>query len=133
MKVIVCVDDEMGMLFNHRRQSRDQVLNQYLLQLCGDSPLLMNAYSAPLFADAPNVKIREDFLEAAGEEDFCFVENQLLRPYEEKINTLVVCHWNRRYPGDSRLDLDLSAWTLHDAREFSGSSHEKITVEVYNR
>ena len=32
MRVIVCVDDNGGMLFNHRRQSRDRVLCERVLQ-----------------------------------------------------------------------------------------------------
>lgn len=33
MRVIVCVDDNGGMLFNHRRQSRDRVLCERVLQM----------------------------------------------------------------------------------------------------
>ena len=28
MKLILCVDDKGGLAFNHRRQSRDRVLNE---------------------------------------------------------------------------------------------------------
>ena len=133
MNVIVCVDDRMGMLFNHRRQSRDQVLNDYLLSLRNHAVLRMNSYSAPLFAGAPNVMIQEDFLNQAQQEDFCFVENTDLTPYEDRIRALIICRWNRSYPGDTCLTLDLKSYKLQYTDEFPGSSHEKITVEVYSK
>jgi hypothetical protein len=45
----------------------------------------------------------------------------------------VVYRWNRRYPGDVFFDLDVSAapWRCVETEEFVGSSHEKITKEVY--
>ena len=36
MRVIVCVDDNGGMLFNHRRQSRDRVLCERVLQMADE-------------------------------------------------------------------------------------------------
>ena len=125
----------MGMLFNRRRQSQDRVLRDYLLTLCPDRPLLMNAYSGKQFSQAPQdrIAVREDFLEAAGPGDYCFVEDRDLKPLESRLETVILCRWNRAYPGDRKLDLELAAWKLLSATEFSGSSHEKITVEVYGR
>ena len=133
MHVIVCVDDHMGMLFNHRRQSQDRILKEYLLKLTGRSRLFMNAQSGKLFENAENVQISEDFLAEAGKDDFCFTEDQPLLPWEDQIDALILCRWNRSYPGDFFLDLDVSLWHLQYAEEFPGSSHEKITVEVYQK
>ena len=44
MQVIVCVDDGMGMLFNHRRQSRDRVLIQRILEITKGKQIFMNTY-----------------------------------------------------------------------------------------
>ena len=35
MKIIVCVDNQNGMMFNHRRQSQDRVLRKRILELTG--------------------------------------------------------------------------------------------------
>ena len=35
MKIIVCVDNQNGMMFNHRRQSQDCVLRKRILELTG--------------------------------------------------------------------------------------------------
>lgn len=51
MKAIVCIDDNNGMMFNHRRQSRDAVVLEYILKDTKNSTLWMNNNSASLFAE----------------------------------------------------------------------------------
>ena len=134
MKVIVCVDDCGGMMFNHRRQSQDRVLKEDILNNLNGSRLWMNAYSAKMFLQEENplITVDEDFLQKAQEEDFCFVENLPLSAMEEKISEVILYHWNRKYPSDQFFDLDLSEhWMRRETVEFPGSSHEKITKESY--
>ena len=139
MKVIVCVDDGNGMLFNKRRQSQDRVLQDDVQKMTAGQKLWMNAYSARQFQEGSqtgeNVTgvsetaaliVAEDFLRQAGENDFCFVENEKLLPYSDRITEVVVYRWNRSYPGDFHLDLDLKQWRLVQTTEFAGYSHEKI-------
>lgn len=135
MNVIVCLDDKNGMMFNGRRQSRDRILCARAADLAAGRTLWMNEYSAPLFPPelAPRTMIRGDFLSRAGRGDYCFVENAPLVPHEEQIETLFVFRWNRVYPADTRLDLPLERWQKVRTEEFAGSSHEAITMEVYER
>lgn len=135
MTVFVCVDDENGMLFNRRRQSRDRVLIEDVLRTAGGVPLWVSPYSAPLFAEAdPAVHTAEQPLEAAGAEGACFVETPPLAPWLARIQTLIVYRWNRLYPADRRLDIDpAQGFSLRETSEFAGSSHEKITKEVWSR
>ena len=146
MKVIVCVDDGNGMLFNKRRQSQDRVLRDDVQKMTAGQKLWMNAYSARQFQEGSqtgeNVTgvsetaaliVTEDFLRQAGENDFCFVENEKLLPYSDRITEVVVYRWNRSYPGDFHLDLDLKQWRLVQTREVVGYSHEKITKEIYRK
>lgn len=46
MIVIACLDDNGGMMFNHRRQSQDRMLRAHIAALVGDARLWMNHYSA---------------------------------------------------------------------------------------
>lgn len=131
MIVIACVDDSGGMMFNHRRQSQDRKVREFLLDLSKDAKLWMNAYSAKQFEDAPQIQVSEDCLKECPEGDFCFVENEDPVPYAEKIEQIVLVKWNRRYPADVFFEIPLDAWHLESTREFPGFSHEKITVEVY--
>ena len=130
MTVFVCVDDENGMLFNRRRQSRDRVLIEDVLRTAGGAPLWVSPYSAPLFAEAdPAVHTAEQPPEEA-----CFVEVPPLAPWLARIQTLIVYRWNRLYPADRRLDIDpAQGFSLRETSEFAGSSHEKITKEVWSR
>lgn len=135
MKVIVCLDDKNGMMFNRRRQSRDRAVCARIAALTAGRVLRMAPCSAGLFGEElPDVRVGDDFLEASGPGEFCFVENAPLAPWAERIETLIVFRWNRVYPADVRLDLALDgAWHLARTEEFPGHSHEKITMEVYER
>ena len=131
MKVIVCMDDNFGMLFNQRRQSRDKVLLEDVFK--ATEKVWIHSFSEKLFVDyADRIIVDDAFLEKAGEKDVCFVENQRLTAYREKINQLIVYKWNRKYPADFYLDLNLGEWNLEETVEFAGKSHEKITREIYN-
>lgn len=134
MIIIVCLDDNNGMLFNHRRQSQDKVLREHILQEVGYAPIWMNAYSAGQF-DAAGTRLRvcEDFMEKASYADFCFVEDRALKPYLPQIKEVIIYRWNRIYPADFYFDLDLRDWKRDEIEEFAGSSHEKITRERYIR
>ena len=137
MQIIAVIDDGGGMMFNHRRQSQDRVLRARILELTARSRLWMNAYSRKQFAetDAERITVDENFLEKAADGDFCFVEDAPVTPVLNRVERVILFHWNRAYPSDTRLDVDLSApaWTLVETEEFPGSSHEKITKEVFDR
>lgn len=135
MHIIICLDDDNGMLFHDRRQSQDVKLRADVLERLGERELWMNAYSAKQFADAGDARIHvsEEFLEEAGEGDYCFVENQPLLPYEPRIRDVICYRWNRRYPSDMKLDLLLESWKTVEESEFAGKSHERITRTVYRR
>ena len=66
MRVIVCVDDNGGMLFNHRRQSRDRVLCERVLQMADerDCSVYMNTYSAKIFPEDNRIAVSENYLES---------------------------------------------------------------------
>lgn len=125
MKLIVCLDDNNGMMFNNRRQSRDRVLIENVLELCKGEKLYTNEYSSKLFP--------ENTVEICGnaENGFCFAENFTID--EEKIDELIIYKWNRVYPADAYFTISLENWNLIETVDFEGSSHEKITREIYRR
>lgn len=135
MTVMLCIDDKGGMMFNHRRQSRDQVLQEHILNLIGDARLWVSRYSRKLFPNDGQAEIYtdEDFLEKAQKGDFCFAEDKDISLYEEKIERLIIFRWNRVYPADTFLELDLNRYTLEKTENFEGNSHEKITKEIYTK
>ncbi len=132
MAVFVCLDDNNGMVFNNRRQSRDSKVIEQIKIMTEGRKLYLDSYSAKLFDDV-EVIVDENFLDLASEEDFCFVEKAYLKEYDEKINTLVVFRWNRIYPSDKKLDISFEDRKLKESFDFAGTSHEKITCEVWVR
>lgn len=133
MILIVCVDDSGGMLFNHRRQSQDHLLRERILRLTAGKQLWMNHYSAKQFDAIPQVKVDDNLLSKASAGEYCFVEDALLSPYEKRAEKIILFKWNRRYPGDLYFDINLNngSWKMTNTQDFQGSSHEKITMEVY--
>ena len=137
MTVLAALDERGGMMFNGRRQSQDKLLRQRIVDMTQGSCLRMNAYTFKQFTgmDAAQIQVSEDFLQTAGENDFCLVENVSAAPYADKIQRLILFFWNRDYPNDFRFDIDWTAppWKKMETLDFPGFSHEKITQEVYIR
>ena len=135
MIVIQCVDNRNGTSFNSRRQSRDKLLRRRILSQLEGRPLWMNAASYRQFQEdnlpEGSVRVAEDFLAQAGSGEICFVEGLPLTPWRERLEAVVLYRWNRDYPADTYLDLDLGDWSLVSRFEFSGTSHPAITEEVY--
>ena len=122
------------MLFNHRRLSRDRRVCEKILDYSNEKELWMNAYSRKLFTDLTDInsiQVDEEFLDKS--QSICFVENQDITPYLPKIDMLVLFQWNRDYPADFFFTVDLSQWNLISTEDFEGTSHEKITMEVYKK
>ncbi len=129
MKLIVCLDDNKGMMFNRRRQSRDKVLLANMLELCKDKKLYINKYSEKLFPENTVIILENPEYEIG--DNYIFAENFTVS--EEAVSEIIVYKWNRVYPADTYFNIDLSGWNLAETIEFKGSSHEKITREVYMR
>ena len=130
MKLIVCLDDRNGMSFLGRRQSQDAILRQDMLDYVAGVPLSMNAYSAAQFGDNSAVCVAEQPA-ATG---YWFVENLAVEPFLPA-EEVVIYRWNRHYPSDKKFPLAqaLAGLQLVHTAEFPGSSHEKITREVYKK
>ena len=69
----------------------------------------------------------------ADEDDYCFIED---KDYSvENVSEIILCNWNRAYPVTRYFDVDLSACGFErvSTEELVGSSHDKITIEIYRR
>jgi hypothetical protein len=132
MKIIVCLEDNNGMMFNRRRVSSDAVVTRRILEIASGKKLWMSPYSSKLFA-GENVCIAEDFLSRAQTGEYCFVEDADIDGYTDRMEEMILFRWNRRYPSDRKFLLSLDEWKLVSTEEFAGKSHPLITQEVYER
>lgn len=132
MNVIICIDDKQGMLFNNRRQSQDAKVIEDIFDLTNE--LWVSSFSVKLFVEE-NIKLTtsDTLLEDVPKWGYCFIEDKKLKPYEGDIEQLIVYKWNRTYPSDFKLDLNLNEWKLVESIDFIGNSHEKITREIYEK
>ena len=120
-------------MFNRRRQSRDRVLIADLVRHVKENKLWVTPYSAPLFPqDMPRLIVTEDF-STAQKQDYCFVEDTDPAPLWNLAGEVIVYRWHRLYPADVRFTGDLSGFYLSESTEFVGSSHDKITKEVWKK
>lgn len=135
MVILACVDNQFGMLFNHRRQSSDQVVIDKIIQISTGKCLWMNDYSSFLFPKSVSICINKNFLELATSGDFCFVESPEFEQYLHHIDKIVLFQWDRRYPADSYFPVSIlkRGWRLMESTDFKGSSHDRITMKVYEQ
>lgn len=133
MTVAFCLDENNGMMFNGRRQSRDRVLISDFIDRAGNGRIWISPYSEILFEGRP-VTIDRDFMSKAAHDDFCFAEDVDPAEYSDRTDRLIIYRWNRNYPFDTVFDTDmLKSFRLESRTDFVGSSHERITAETYRR
>ena len=122
MTLLVCLDDDDGMMFNNRRQSKDCIVRRRILELVGDSSLWMSEYSLKQFEEPVHVvkdKNLAEYIFAETSEDIEGIS----------FEKVIVFRWNRRYPGD--MFWSPSGRQLVSTMEYPGNSHELITEETY--
>ncbi len=131
MNLILCVDENGGMLFNGRRVSRDKEIIKKIAELVGENKLYMSEYSAPLFEGSEiDVVVDNAYFEKA-ESGYFFVEKEDVALFKS-VKTITLFNFNRKYPSDKKFNREiLSQARLLKTEEFQGNSHEKITMEVF--
>jgi len=105
-----------GILFNNRRQSRDRRIIEDIIKETGGN-IFMDDYSLPMFLEYKEIS------------DNYFAERNCPKLPE----MVTVYNWNRKYPADVYLPIDLTQYELLEETEFPGYSHEKITKQFYKR
>jgi hypothetical protein len=129
MRLIMCVSDENGIAFNHRRQSRDEMVCKDMLQL-SKGHLLLSEYSASLFLeDCSHITVCSDCKEVG--DSYYFAEREVPDIPRLQLTQVILYHWNRSYPADRYFTLDLSGFERVDVTEFAGKSHETIRRELW--
>ena len=128
MKIIACVDNDMGLMFHQRRQTQDRIVRENIKAL--KERIYMNEYSYQLYKDTlDDVIVDNDFIKH-GENHYCLIENVSVNDFD--IDEMILYRCNKIYPCDYYLDIDLSKFQLVKQEMFKGSSHE-VTKEIYRK
>lgn len=131
MILMVCIDDRGGMMFNHRRQSRDRVLCARMLEIVKESRLHVTPYTQKIFDPTAPLCVSDTPWVAVKDGEYYFAEDGEIPA--KGIEKIYLYRWNRAYPGDRFFEFDLAAlgFTLTHSEDFVGSSHDRITEEIY--
>lgn len=132
MTLFICVDNQNGVAFNRRRQSRDSVLTADILS-SKSGIIRMTEYSIKLFGNAEGASVSGDLFSDADGDVFC--ECMDASEHFALFDRIVIYKWNRDYPHDTVLSKmpQECGFTLVSTSEFAGSSHDNITKEVWCR
>ncbi len=122
MNIVVCVDDNFGMLFNNRRVSSDIKIIEDINK--NIELIHISKFSEKLFDK--NYSIEDTLVEGHN-----FVEDKSLENMENIINSITIYYFNRKYPSDLKLKLNLNMYELISETQFEGNSHKKITKKVF--
>jgi len=135
MKLIVCVDEKNGMLFNNRRQSKDRILISRIIEKTKKEKLWITSFSQDIFniSISNSIVVDDKCFEKATMNEYCFIENLDVSGYIKNVDEIILYNWNRHYPADLYFNISLDDWKISSEDEFKGSSHEKITEKIYVR
>lgn len=127
INLILCVGKNGSMMFNSRRVSRDNVVTGKITEIANDR-LYIYPYSSDLF---PNANIFSDETTLT-DGDYVFIENKHPAEFIEHAKYIYLFNWNRTYPADISIDINaFSSFRSIGKEDFSGMSHDKITLEVF--
>ena len=69
----------------------------------------------------------------ADDVDYCFIEDKDFSV--DGVSEIILCNWNRSYPATRYFDIDLekNGFSKVITEEIVGSSHDRITIDIYRR
>ncbi len=130
MIIITCVDNNFGMQFNKRRQSRDINVIKRIYEITKNKRLFISDFSKDLF-EKDKVITTDKFFINANDDDYFFIESPECCDLS-KVNKIILFFWNTVYPADLKFIMP-KGFEPVCSKEFSGNSHEKITEVVYEK
>lgn len=130
MIIIACVDDDFGMQFNKRRQSKDSKLIKRIYEITEGKRLFVKEFSKDLF-EKDKIIVTDSFISSVKEDDFIFIEDTKYLDFS-KVSKIILFFWGRVYPSDIKFNMPTGFKPI-TTNEFSGNSHEKITEVIYEK
>lgn len=136
MHIILFLDQKDGMLFGGKRQTKDKILMKYIEDASKGSCLFANHFSTSLFGNTPShLIVDNNFLDIAKSGDYCIVEDEDIKPYMNKIESIRIYRWDKVYPSTMKFNKNL----LKDWEQvfcvdlFLGGTHPVICEEMWVR
>ena len=132
MKIIICLDDNNGMMFNRRRQSQDIKVIEDVSKTVKENNGFLNCsyYTQKMFEKNYPISVVEDGVFPVS---YHFIENQINTL--EAVTEITIYKWNRVYPADVyfKFDMEECGFEKIHSSDFPGNSHENITKEIWTK
>lgn len=135
MILIFTLDNQNGTNLAGKRQSRDRVVGEKIIELAnGRLHILEKTVSFFKNNDMSNTActVFSDLWRLPNDAVF-FAEEVVPQELMEQAEKIYVFRWNRQYPSMAKDRVTLETFNKAIVEEFPGYSHEKITLEVYEK
>lgn len=133
MVLFMCLDNQNGISFNHRRQSADRCIYERILNRIEKNTLWVRNCSRVKFP-ADRITVVAQFEHVTDPDAWCFAEDDSVLAILEQFETIIVYRWNRDYPSDVVFPQScLDMYQLSASVTFKGNSHDMITEELYRK
>ncbi len=135
MILIFTLDDQNGTNLAGKRQSSDRIVADRILALAGDR-LRIKSNTMSFWKNNDTKPKHTAVVQTIGqlaENSMFFAETPVPAELMQAAEQIYVFRWNRRYPSLAKDRVSLEGYQCTILEEFPGYSHEKITLEVYNK
>ena len=105
MYIIICLDDNNGLAFNHRRQSQDRIVAEDIRKTVGEKKLWITDYSRKLFQAVSNLEISENPKEEAKKGEGFANPNPLVGAVIVKKNKILGIGYHKKY-GENHAEIN---------------------------
>ena len=148
MTIIACVDLRMGLSFNGKRQTRDKLVVKHILNNCDPKlGLTVTPRSGRYIMDSMKsldeeltipLHIVPELTPKNAQSSDVFIETGTPDSISELLDMadhVILYVWNTTYLYTEQFpDIqNQSVWTLTHAELMEGSSHDEITIQLYER
>ena len=128
MTIILCLDNKNGISFNNRRHSKDKILIEDVIK---HDNICIRENSKILFSNH-QVRIINNISDLPADAVYF---HEITNPENiiDLFDTIIIYRWNRHYPSDIQFNFKTDLYKKILEEDFIGSSHDKITKEIWRR
>ena len=134
MVIVACIDKSGNIALNTNGQLNHIIFWVRLKVVSNEALLYMNFNSSRQFGYYPMKMIDDDFLDIAGEDSYCFVEDTDITPYIDRIDKIILYKWNKKFSSKFEFDKSiLDNFSVVSKKSFYGEPFLKISEIVYEK
>lgn len=134
MVIVACIDKLGNIALNTNGQINHLIFLVRLKMISNEALLYMSYNSYLQFGCYPMIMIDDNFLDIAGEDSYCFVEDTDITPYIDRIDKIILYKWNKKFSSKLKFDNSiLNKFNIVSQKSFYGDHFLKISEEVYEK